>query len=175
MLWRDCMQVSPEVWYSAAVLWLVCRIHGSFVVWQDIKALFPSDYNPFYAGFGNRDTDELSYKKMGIPKGKIFIINPKVSLSHNVVNISIVFNYVYKPLKSRPMGSQGEVAVNSSVDVKSYTSLHTLVNDMFPPTTLVEQVSLIHICWIEWYFACLRHGLELCPNGTIASVRSNGF
>jgi hypothetical protein len=30
--------------------------------------------------------------------------------------------------------------VNSSVDVKSYTSLHTLVNDMFPPTTLVEQV-----------------------------------
>jgi phosphatidate phosphatase LPIN len=77
---------------------------------EDIKALFPSDYNPFYAGFGNRDTDELSYKKMGIPKGKIFIINPK-----------------------------GEVAVNSSVDVKSYTSLHTLVNDMFPPTTLVEQ------------------------------------
>lgn len=49
-----------------------------FVLWQDIKALFPSDYNPFYAGFGNRDTDELSYKKMGIPKGKIFIINPKV-------------------------------------------------------------------------------------------------
>jgi hypothetical protein len=36
---------------------------------------------------------------------------------------------------------QGEVAINSSVDVKSYTSLHTLVNDMFPPTTLVEQVS----------------------------------
>ncbi|XP_066163033.1 putative F-box protein At2g02030 [Oryza sativa Japonica Group] len=28
-----------------------------------------------------RDTDKLSYKKMGIPKGKIFIINPKVSLS----------------------------------------------------------------------------------------------
>lgn len=45
---------------------------------QDIRALFPSDYNPFYAGFGNRDTDELSYRKMGIPKGKIFIINPKV-------------------------------------------------------------------------------------------------
>lgn len=45
---------------------------------QDIKKLFPSDYNPFYAGFGNRDTDELSYRKIGIPKGKIFIINPKV-------------------------------------------------------------------------------------------------
>ncbi|GAA0177075.1 hypothetical protein LIER_29652 [Lithospermum erythrorhizon] len=77
---------------------------------EDIKALFPPDYNPFYAGFGNRDTDELSYRKIGIPKGKIFIINPK-----------------------------GEVAINNRVDVKSYTSLHTLVHDMFPPTSLVEQ------------------------------------
>ncbi|KAH1031656.1 hypothetical protein J1N35_043830 [Gossypium stocksii] len=78
---------------------------------EDIKELFPSDYNPFYAGFGNRDTDELSYKKIGIPKGKIFIINPK-----------------------------GEVAISHCIEVKSYTSLHTLVNDMFPPTSLVEQV-----------------------------------
>lgn len=46
---------------------------------QDIKACFPSDRNPFYAGFGNRDTDEFSYVKVGIPKGKIFIINPKVT------------------------------------------------------------------------------------------------
>lgn len=45
---------------------------------QEIRALFPSDCNPFYAGFGNRDTDELSYLKVGIPRGKIFTINPKV-------------------------------------------------------------------------------------------------
>ena len=37
---------------------------------------------------------------------------------------------------------QGEVATGHRVDVKkSYTSLHTLVNDMFPPTSLVEQVT----------------------------------
>jgi len=47
---------------------------------QDIRDLFPDDCNPFYAGFGNRDTDEISYLKVGIPKGKIFIINPKVIL-----------------------------------------------------------------------------------------------
>lgn len=63
---------------------------------EDIKALFPSDYNPFYAGFGNRDNDELSYHKIGIPKGKIFIINPK-----------------------------GEVAISHRTAVRSYTSLHT--------------------------------------------------
>ncbi|KAG9453818.1 hypothetical protein H6P81_006722 [Aristolochia fimbriata] len=77
---------------------------------EDIRALFPADYNPFYAGFGNRDTDEISYRKIGIPKGKIFIINPK-----------------------------GEVAIHQCIDAKSYTSLHTLVNDMFPPTSLAEQ------------------------------------
>lgn len=32
------------------------------------------------------------------------------------------------------------MAINHRIDVKSYTSLHTLVNDMFPPTSMVEQV-----------------------------------
>ncbi|KAI3866474.1 hypothetical protein MKX03_000567 [Papaver bracteatum] len=75
----------------------------SIVLSLDIKALFPLDSHPFYAGFGNRDTDELSYLKVGVPKGKIFTINPK-----------------------------GEVAVHRRVDTKSYTSLHALVNGMFP-------------------------------------------
>lgn len=58
---------------------------------QDIKKLFPPDYNPFYAGFGNRDTDELSYRKVGIPKGKIFIINPKVSKYPSSIKFSPYF------------------------------------------------------------------------------------
>lgn len=29
---------------------------------QDIRALFPDEWNPFYAAFGNRDTDELAYR-----------------------------------------------------------------------------------------------------------------
>ncbi|MCH85275.1 phosphatidate phosphatase LPIN3, partial [Trifolium medium] len=77
---------------------------------ETIKALFPADCNPFYAGFGNRDTDEISYLKVGIPLGKIFIINPK-----------------------------GEIVVNRSLDTKSYTSMHALVNGMFPPTSSSEQ------------------------------------
>jgi len=32
------------------------------------------------------------------------------------------------------------VAISHRIDAKSYTSLHTLVNDMFPPTSLLEQV-----------------------------------
>ena len=102
------------------------------------------------------------------PKGIVFNC-----LLYYVVNSSIVFNCLYKPLKSRPMGSQGEVAVNSSVDVKSYTSLHTLVHDMFPPTTLVEQVSC-DSCLLSRVVFCfrLRHRLRTylnrwTPNRTI--------
>ncbi|XP_020593461.1 LOW QUALITY PROTEIN: phosphatidate phosphatase PAH1-like [Phalaenopsis equestris] len=104
--------ISPDGLFPSLFREVIRRAPHEFKIacLEDIRALFPSDYNPFYAGFGNRDTDELSYRKIGIAKGKIFIINPK-----------------------------GEVAINNCIDVKSYTSLHTLVNDMFPPTSLVEQ------------------------------------
>ncbi|KAI3738384.1 hypothetical protein L2E82_28414 [Cichorium intybus] len=106
--------ISPDGLFPSLFREVIRRAPHEFKIacLEDIKALFPSDYNPFYAGFGNRDTDELSYRKIGIPKGKIFIINPK-----------------------------GEVAISHRMDMKgkSYTSLHTLVNDMFPPTSMIEQ------------------------------------
>jgi phosphatidate phosphatase LPIN len=46
---------------------------------RDLQHLFhprssqPS--NPFYAGFGNRITDALSYRSVGIPSSRIFTIN----------------------------------------------------------------------------------------------------
>jgi len=47
---------------------------------EDIRALFPADYNPFFAGFGNRDTDEISYLAVGVPAAKIFIINNRSAI-----------------------------------------------------------------------------------------------
>ncbi|KAL8036120.1 hypothetical protein ABFX02_12G139200 [Erythranthe guttata] len=113
--------ISPDGLFPSLYREVIRRAPHEFKIacLEDIKALFPPDYNPFYAGFGNRDTDELSYRKIGIPKGKIFIINPK-----------------------------GEVAINHRIDVKSYTSLHTLVHDMFPPTSLVEQED--YNSWNYW-------------------------
>lgn len=43
---------------------------------KNILKLFPRDQAPFYCGFGNRETDAVSYMDVGIPLGKIFIINP---------------------------------------------------------------------------------------------------
>ncbi|XP_022859166.1 phosphatidate phosphatase PAH1-like [Olea europaea var. sylvestris] len=113
--------ISPDGLFPSLYREVVRRAPHEFKIacLEDIKALFPADYNPFYAGFGNRDTDELSYRRIGIPEGKIFIINPK-----------------------------GEVAINHRIDVKSYTSLHTLVHDMFPPTSLVEQED--YNSWNYW-------------------------
>lgn len=34
------------------------------------------DLTPFYAGFGNRITDAISYRSVGIPSSRIFTINP---------------------------------------------------------------------------------------------------
>ncbi|CAN4122702.1 unnamed protein product [Withania somnifera] len=80
---------------------------------QEIKALFPSDRNPFYAGFGNRDTDELCYLKVEIPQGKIFTINSKV-----------------------------QIVLNRHIDTKSYACLHGRVNDMFPPTSSLTRLTI---------------------------------
>ena len=55
---------------------------------RNIKSLFPEDEDPFYSGFGNRDTDAISYRAVGISLGKIFIINQDGEIHH--------FNSLYK-------------------------------------------------------------------------------
>ncbi|XP_059453204.1 phosphatidate phosphatase PAH2 isoform X5 [Corylus avellana] len=71
--------ISPDGLFPSLYREVIRRAPHEFKIscLEDIRALFPSDCNPFYAGFGNRDTDEFSYLKVGIPKGKVFIINPK--------------------------------------------------------------------------------------------------
>lgn len=43
---------------------------------RDIQKLFGTTAkNPFYAGFGNRITDALSYRSVGVPSSRIFTID----------------------------------------------------------------------------------------------------
>ena len=44
-------------------------------VLSELKNLFPQDSKPFYAGFGNRETDGVSYRYLDIPLNNIFIID----------------------------------------------------------------------------------------------------
>ncbi|KAJ0776584.1 putative phosphatidate phosphatase [Helianthus annuus] len=98
--------ISPDGLFPSLFREVIRRAPHEFKIacLEDIRVCFPDDWNPFYAGFGNRDTDEFSYVKVGIPKGRIFIINPK-----------------------------GEVVVNRCNETKTYNSIHSIVNGIFPP------------------------------------------
>ena len=72
---------------------------------RDIRGLFDDDYNPFYAGFGNRITDVVAYRAVGVPQSRIYIINPHSVIQH--IN-------------------------QHSANSKSYVELASLVHYMFP-------------------------------------------
>ncbi|XP_026103793.1 phosphatidate phosphatase LPIN1 [Carassius auratus] len=75
----------------------------------DIKNLFFPNTEPFYAAFGNRNTDVFSYKEVGVPLNRIFTVNPKGELiqEHAKTNISSyvrlgeVVDHVFPLLKRR--------------------------------------------------------------------------
>lgn len=72
---------------------------------SDIQALFP-DKNPFYAGYGNRINDVWAYRAVGIPISRIFTINTKGELKHELTQTfqstyagqSLVVNDIFPPL-----------------------------------------------------------------------------
>jgi phosphatidate phosphatase LPIN len=85
---------------------------------ESVKSIYPNDFNPFYAGFGNRPSDIASYtvkivlfffffnfkkKAVGIDSNRIFIINPSGNMTTG--------NLTYK---------------------KTYTDLSKLCSEIFP-------------------------------------------
>lgn len=79
---RGPVIISPDGLFPSLYREVVLRRPHEFKIrcLEDIKSLFPKDWMPFVAGFGNRDTDEESYLAVGIPPSRIFIINPKGEL-----------------------------------------------------------------------------------------------
>jgi phosphatidate phosphatase LPIN len=61
-LHREVIMRKPEVFKMACL--------------RDIQRLFgEASRNPFYAGFGNRITDALSYRSVNVPSSRIFTID----------------------------------------------------------------------------------------------------
>ncbi|KAL5117263.1 lipin Ned1 [Pleosporales sp. CAS-2024a] len=80
---------------------------------RDIMQLFdkPSHQTPFYAGFGNRFTDALSYRSVNIPSTRIFTINSNAEVSLDVLSLNS-----YKT---------------------GYASMREIVDHFFPPVGLL--------------------------------------
>ena len=59
---------------------------------RDLKYLFTANathpQNPFYAGFGNRITDALSYRSVGIPRSRIFTINSNAEVRMELLELA---------------------------------------------------------------------------------------
>ncbi|XP_025833353.1 phosphatidate phosphatase LPIN3 isoform X2 [Agrilus planipennis] len=76
---------------------------------SDIRQLFPSDADPFYAGYGNKINDVWAYRAVGIPIVRIFTINPKGELRHELTQTfqssysgqSLIVNEVFPPIKDK--------------------------------------------------------------------------
>ena len=78
---------------------------------RDICGLFGSQKNPFYAGFGNRLTDALSYRSVNIPSTRIFTINSNAEVLMDTLTLT----------KYR----------------SSYVSMREIVDHFFPPVSLL--------------------------------------
>lgn len=78
---------------------------------RDILSLFPGKTNPFYAGFGNRFTDALSYRTVNIPSTRIFTINSNAEVSLDLLSLN-----KYKI---------------------SYVSMREIVDHFFPPISML--------------------------------------
>lgn len=79
---------------------------------RDIQSLFPTNRNPFYAGFGNKVNDVLSYRAVGIAVSRIFTINHRGEVRHDLTNafqtsymkLSDLVDQMFPTFKTEPSG-----------------------------------------------------------------------
>jgi phosphatidate phosphatase LPIN len=94
---------------------------------SDLMSLFPSRH-PFYAGFGNRETDIKSYVAVGIPTEQILIIDPTGNVknaaydgfktNYDMMLKDRVVDYFFPPLNS---------SQNKETDRRYFLGIFTII------------------------------------------------
>lgn len=85
---------------------------------RDIRSLYGPDRSPFYAGFGNRFTDQISYRTVDVPRNRIFTINSNAEVSLDLlslnklklsyVNMTEVVDHYFPPVSTLVKGGGEE-------------------------------------------------------------------
>lgn len=85
---------------------------------RDIRSLYGPDRTPFYAGFGNRFTDQISYRTVDVPRNRIFTINSNAEVSLDLlslnklklsyVNMTEVVDHYFPPVSTLVKGGGEE-------------------------------------------------------------------
>ncbi|KXN92326.1 Nuclear elongation and deformation protein 1 [Leucoagaricus sp. SymC.cos] len=132
-LHREVIMRKPEVFKMACL--------------RDIQRLFGEDAkNPFYAGFGNRITDALSYRSVNVPSARIFTID-----STGEVKMELLELAGYK---------------------SSYIHMTDLVDQMFPP--IHKKWTPEYTDFNYWKTPVLEYPLpDLTPPSPTLSARSD--
>lgn len=94
---------------------------------RDIQRLFgDGSRNPFYAGFGNRITDALSYRSVNVPSARIFTIDSTGEVKMELLELAgYKSSYVIET----------DLLVHFGLHLWGYRYIHMtdLVDQMFPP------------------------------------------
>lgn len=98
---------------------------------RDIQRLFGQGKTAFYAGFGNRITDAMSYRSVNIPSSRIFTIDSNGEVRMELLELaghrsSCVFAASLLPPRTRPDPTWSFVRFR-------YIFMNDLVDQMFPP------------------------------------------
>ena len=92
---------------------------------RDIRNLYGPDRSPFYAGFGNRLTDQISYRTVEVPRNRIFTINSNSEVSLDLLSLN--------KLKM------------------SYVNINEVVDHYFPPvSTLIKSGGESYTDFLYW-------------------------
>ncbi|PKS12813.1 hypothetical protein jhhlp_001025 [Lomentospora prolificans] len=85
---------------------------------RDIRQLYGPDHKAFYAGFGNRFTDQISYRTVDVPRNRIFTINSNAEVSLDLLslnklkmtymNINEVVDHYFPPVSTLVKGGGEE-------------------------------------------------------------------
>ena len=106
LMFREVILRKPEVFKMACL--------------RDLQHLFSPRSkhieNPFYAGFGNRITDALSYRSVGIPSSRIFTINSNAEVrmellelagyKSSYIHMSDLVDHFFPPVRGRWGGEE---------------------------------------------------------------------
>lgn len=133
---REVIMRKPEVFKMACL--------------RDIKILYGElEETPFYAGFGNRITDALSYRSVGVPSSRIFTINSigdvhmelleLAGYKSSYVHIADLVDHFFPPVKSSFRGEETYTDLNfwrePIADLSEWETDEDSVHDGTTPAT----------------------------------------
>jgi len=98
---------------------------------RDIRRLFGrTSVNPFYAGFGNRITDALSYRSVDVPSSRIFTINSTGEVKMELLELA---GYKSSYVINSHLLSSFLIVYPFAFTRVRYIHMTDLVDQMFPP------------------------------------------